>query len=136
MSYGQFMADRLRHTTATQLLNVGCPVTSIQKLMGHKKLNTTMVYARAYDATVEADYFTAMKRVEERLQLGPEQPNEKIRDGERSRLLEIIQPLTLPELSFEQRLEMGNQIRALLSGMVEVKQEEWIPPPILISQEV
>jgi integrase len=43
----------LRHTTATQLLYAGCPVTSIQKFLGHKKLNTTMVYARAYDQTVE-----------------------------------------------------------------------------------
>ncbi len=47
-------AHRLRHTTATQLLNAGCPVTSIQKFLGHKKLNTTMVYARAHDQTVEA----------------------------------------------------------------------------------
>jgi integrase len=62
-------AHRLRHTTATQLLNAGCPVTSIQKLLGHKKLNTTMVYARAYDQTVEADYYAAMSRVEQRLAL-------------------------------------------------------------------
>ena len=40
-------AHRLRHTCATQLLNAGCPVTSIQKLLGHKKLNTTMIYPRA-----------------------------------------------------------------------------------------
>ena len=52
---------KLRHTCATQLLNAGCPVTSIQKFLGHKKLNTTMVYARAHDHTVEADYFAAMK---------------------------------------------------------------------------
>jgi integrase len=62
-------AHRLRHTAATQLLNAGCPVTSIQKSLGHKKLNTTMMYARAHDQTVEADYFTAMHRVEQRLDL-------------------------------------------------------------------
>jgi site-specific recombinase XerD len=129
-------AHRLRHTCATQLLNSGCPVTSIQQFLGHKKLNTTMVYARAYDATVEADYFTAMKRVEERLQLGPEQPIEVIEEGERSRLLEIIQPLTQIELSYEQRLEITRQIQALLGGTVEVKQEQWIPPPILVSKQV
>jgi hypothetical protein len=126
-------AHSLRHTCATQLLNSGCPVTSIQQFLGHKKLNTTMVYARAYDATVEADYFAAMRRVEERLQLGPEQSYVEIEDGERSRLLDIIQPLTLPELSYEQRLEITRQIQELLNGSVEVKQDEWIPPPILIS---
>jgi integrase len=56
---------RLRHTTATQLLNAGCPVTSIQKFLGHKKLNTTMVYAHAHDQTVEQDYFAAMGRIEQ-----------------------------------------------------------------------
>jgi integrase/recombinase XerD len=43
---------RLRHTFATQLLNVGCRVTSIQKLLGHNNVNTTMTYARAFDQTV------------------------------------------------------------------------------------
>jgi len=37
---------RLRHTCATQLLNAGCRVTSIQKFLGHKRLNSTMIYAR------------------------------------------------------------------------------------------
>jgi site-specific recombinase XerD len=60
---------RLRHTTATQLLNAGCPVTSIQKFLGHKKLNTTRVYAHAHDQVVENDYFAAMERIEQRLQL-------------------------------------------------------------------
>lgn len=55
---------RLRHTFATQLLNVGCRVTSIQKLLGHTNLNTTMVYARAFDQTVMADYFQAMDIME------------------------------------------------------------------------
>ena len=39
----------LRHTFATQLLNSGCKVTSIQMLLGHKRLNTTMIYARVHD---------------------------------------------------------------------------------------
>lgn len=55
---------RLRHTFGTQLLNVGCPVTSIQKLLGHESLNTTMVYARLSDQTVMLDYFKAVDAIE------------------------------------------------------------------------
>jgi site-specific recombinase XerD len=55
---------RLRHTFATQLLNVGCKVTSIQKLLGHSSLNTTMIYARAFDQTVMVDYFHAVEAME------------------------------------------------------------------------
>ena len=49
---------------ATQLLNVGCRVTSIQKLLGHTNLNTTMTYARAFDQTVMVDYFSAIDAIE------------------------------------------------------------------------
>ena len=51
---------QLRHTLATQLLNVGMDITSIQKLLGHQHVTTTQIYARVYDATVEADYRKAM----------------------------------------------------------------------------
>jgi integrase/recombinase XerC len=57
-------AHRLRHTFSTQLLNVGCKVTSIQKLLGHTNLNTTMIYARAFDQTVMQDYFQAVDTLE------------------------------------------------------------------------
>ena len=62
---------RLRHTCATQLLNAGCRITSIQASLGHKKLNTTMIYARAHDQTVADDYFAAMRRIEQRLDISP-----------------------------------------------------------------
>jgi site-specific recombinase XerD len=57
-------AHRLRHTFATQLLNVGCKVTSIQKLLGHTNLSTTLAYARAFDKTVMQDYFLALDTLE------------------------------------------------------------------------
>jgi integrase len=60
-------AHRLRHTFATQLLNVDCKVTSIQKLLGHTNLNTTMIYARAFDQTVMQDYFQALDSLEEQI---------------------------------------------------------------------
>jgi len=55
---------RLRHTLATNLLNAGMDITRIQKLLGHAFLNTTQIYARVQDATLEADYRQAMQAIE------------------------------------------------------------------------
>jgi len=59
-----FSLHRLRHTFATRLLNAGMDVTRIQKLLGHEHLNTTMIYARVLDHTLEADYRKAMHSIE------------------------------------------------------------------------
>jgi hypothetical protein len=58
------------------LLNAGCRITSIQRFLGHKKLNTTMIYARAHDKNVTEDYFRAMERVEQWLNFIPERKEE------------------------------------------------------------
>jgi site-specific recombinase XerD len=58
---------KLRHTFATQLVNAGCPITTIQRLMGHRRLGSTMVYARVHDRTVADDYFKAMLQIERRV---------------------------------------------------------------------
>lgn len=55
---------RLRHTFATRLLNAGMDITRIQKLLGHEKVNTTLIYARVLDATVEADYRRFTNQIE------------------------------------------------------------------------
>lgn len=55
---------RLRHTLATRLVNVGMDITSIQRLLGHEKLTTTMIYARVHDVTVERDFRQAMARLD------------------------------------------------------------------------
>ena len=55
---------RLRHTCATRLLNAGMDIVQIQKLLGHENLNTTMIYARVQDATVEADYRRFTNQIE------------------------------------------------------------------------
>jgi site-specific recombinase XerD len=57
----------LRHTFATQLLNAGCKITTIQALLGHRHPNTTLTYARLHDHTVAADYLAAMAVIEGRL---------------------------------------------------------------------
>ncbi|MBV7328540.1 site-specific integrase [Chloroflexi bacterium TSY] len=52
---------RLRHTFATRLLNSGLmPITTLQKLMGHTHIDTTMLYAQLYDETIQQHYLAAM----------------------------------------------------------------------------
>lgn len=54
----------LRHTFATQLVNAGAKITTIQALLGHVRLNTTMTYARVHDKTVVSDFLRAMEQIE------------------------------------------------------------------------
>lgn len=42
-----------RHTTATYLLYKNVSITTVQKILGHKKLATTQIYGHIMDATVE-----------------------------------------------------------------------------------
>ncbi len=55
---------RLRHSFANDLLTAGAPVTTIQKLMGHRWLETTQIYVQANDQTVQADYYAACLKLE------------------------------------------------------------------------
>lgn len=47
---------QLRHTCATMLLNAGMSVLGVQKLLGHKYVETTLRYTRVYDVTVVRDF--------------------------------------------------------------------------------
>jgi site-specific recombinase XerD len=62
---------RLRHTLATRLVNAGMDIVSIRRLLGHEKLDTTMIYSHVHDATMERDFRQAMNR----LVAGQEQPS-------------------------------------------------------------
>ena len=55
---------RLRHSFANDLVNADVPVTSIQKLMGHRWIETTQNYVMANDHQVQADYFAACLKLE------------------------------------------------------------------------
>lgn len=50
-------AHRLRKTFATRLLKNGCPLTTIQKLLGHTDIKMTMKYLEIDQAMIEKDYF-------------------------------------------------------------------------------
>ncbi len=127
---------RLRHTCATQLLNAGCRVTSIQRLLGHKELSSTMIYARAHDQTVADDYFAAMERVEQRLEIVPaEAPKRdakqetiiedvKVQSSvctseQRTKLLEFAYQLAQPELCHDECLGIAAQLLILFNVVQE-----------------
>jgi len=108
-------AHQLRHTCATQLLNAGCRITSIQKILGHKNINTTLIYAKAYSQTVADDFYAAMERVEQRLELFPEKPDEESAEEEKDEVVKVpagtlqkwVERLSCPDLAFQERLEIA-----------------------------
>jgi site-specific recombinase XerD len=57
-------AHRLRHSFANDLLAADVPVTTIQKLLGHRWLETTQIYVAANDRQVAADYYAACEKLE------------------------------------------------------------------------
>lgn len=109
----------LRHTFGTQLINAGCRVTTIQKLLGHRRLNATMIYARVHDRTVEEDYYAAMAQIEKSLDLAAgtdatDSVGEPINAGERAQLLELASQLAAPQLGLNVRLDLVDQMRRVL----------------------
>lgn len=60
----QITAHRLRHSFANDLLNADASITSIQKLMGHRWIESTQTYVMANDKQVCADYYAACAKLE------------------------------------------------------------------------
>lgn len=46
----------IRHTTATDAINRGMSVAEVQKILGHEKLNTTMIYAKISEETIKYNH--------------------------------------------------------------------------------
>ncbi|MDP8970127.1 MAG: tyrosine-type recombinase/integrase [Actinomycetota bacterium] len=61
---GNVTPHQLRHTLATQAINLGMSLEAIAALLGHKTLAMTMVYARIADRTVADEYFAVSEKVE------------------------------------------------------------------------
>ena len=49
MDSDRLTAHSLRHTAATLMLVNGASITETQQILGHKNINTTMIYSHALD---------------------------------------------------------------------------------------
>lgn len=105
-TYGQRCGLRvsphqLRHSCATLLLNAGAPILTVQTILGHKHIDTTLGYARLYDGTVAADYYRAMAVVERRLTLEAQAAAPTPTSGYLLALVDSLQAGTLNEAQRE-----------------------------------
>ena len=66
LAHKGYSLHALRHTFATELLNVGMRLECLQVLLGHRSIEETRRYAQLTDKTREEEYFTAMSRIERR----------------------------------------------------------------------
>lgn len=57
-------AHQLRHTFANDLVSADVPVTTIQKLLGHRWLDTTQTYIAANDKQVQRHFYAAITALE------------------------------------------------------------------------
>jgi site-specific recombinase XerD len=59
----------LRHTFATLLLNAGMDLYVLKSLMGHKKVDQTLMYARLSNRRIHESYYQAMQSINTELEL-------------------------------------------------------------------
>jgi len=108
---------QLRHSCATLLLNSGAPVLTVQTLLGHKWVDTTLGYARLYDGTVAADYYAAMVSIEQRLSL----PEDRLAaPPEVGQLIALVDSLRAGALNAVQ----SEAVRQLRAGMMALAERE------------
>jgi len=101
---------QLRHSCATLLLNAGAPALSLQMILGHKQIDTTLGYARLYDGTLAADYYSAMNKIEQQLALPEDRIKEPPRIGELIALADALRSGSLNPAQTE-------IVRALREGL-------------------
>jgi len=112
---------QLRHSCATLLLNAGAPLLTVQALLGHKHLDTTLTYARLYDGTVAADYYRAMATIEPRLQLTEMAESPALNPAQ---LVALVDALGNGTLNESQR----QVVHALRMGLLGLAEKEQVTP--------
>jgi site-specific recombinase XerD len=67
---------QLRHTMATQLLNADADLVTIQYLLGHTRIKTTMRYCHLSNMKAQRDYYEAVNRIIEKSKSTPAENTE------------------------------------------------------------
>jgi integrase len=106
---------QLRHSCATLLLNAGAPILTVQSILGHKFIDTTLGYARLYDGTVAADYYRAMAEIESRFE-GGENATTPPDSGQLLALVDALHAGTLNDGQRETVQALRTGILALAKG--------------------
>src|SRR5260370_25424327 len=58
----QATIHQLRHSRASQLLQAGVPVTTVRKQLGHRNIQSTLLYAEVDQATIKQDLLRYQRR--------------------------------------------------------------------------
>jgi hypothetical protein len=105
-------------------VNAGADITTIQALLGHSRLNTTMTYARVHDKTVARDYYEAMAIIEKQSpanlnQETVQQPHTNGHhpgvNGNAMKLLRLVAALEVESLTESQQAVVAELQQELLS---------------------
>jgi hypothetical protein len=95
------------------LLNAGAPLLTVKEVLGHKRLETTLVYARLYEPTVASQYYSAMAQIEGRMGL-----REVDQTPDPSLMLALVDSLHAGTLNEAQR-EATQALRAGILALAE-----------------
>jgi hypothetical protein len=99
------------------LLNAGAPVLTVQNILGHKWVDTTLGYARLYDGTVAADYYQAMGVIEQRLALPEDTLTGQPSAGQLLAMVDSLRKGTLNEVQAE-------TVRQLRAGILALSEQQ------------
>ena len=111
---------QLRHSCATLLLNAGAPILTVQTILGHRHIDTTLGYARLYDGTVAADYYRAMAQIERQMSLPEDAYAEPPSSGQLLALVDSLRSGTLNDSQQE-------TVRALRAGLAALAERQSAP---------
>ena len=115
--YGQLCnvpvtAHRLRHTFASQMLAAGMPVTSLQRLLGHVHLDTTMIYAEVSDPLLRRDYYRGISTMDS---ISEKFSKNNLQSFDEDTLRELVRELKSKELPQLRRDQILDQLTQLLA---------------------